>query len=185
MIALSKGIIFWLTFPPIMITNQLSAGSKMKNKYRLSIPLVLVALFLGQIAVNSARAEIIRGPYLSDVPMTSIVVSWETPEASGSIVEYGTSEGAYDKQAEEAGNVKKHSVTLRNLMQSTSYHYRVVSDSDVGADNTFHTAVDWFEPFTFVAYGDTRTNPADHQAVVNSIIEHEPALVLHSGGSGG
>ena len=66
-------------------------------------------------------------------------------------------------------------------MPSTSYHYRVVSGSDTGADNTFHTAVEWFEPFTFAAYGDTRTNPNDHLAVVNRIIEHEPDLMLNSG----
>jgi predicted phosphodiesterase len=154
---------------------------KMKNKHRMFIPLALVALFLGQMAAGSARAEITHGPYLSDVTMTSIVISWETKEDSGSVVEYGTAGGDYDEQAEEPGSVKKHSVTLRDLMPSTSYHYRVVSDPDVGEDNTFHTAVEWFEPFTLAAYGDTRTNRADHQAVVNSMVEHEPALVLHSG----
>ncbi len=159
----------------------------MKDKHRISITLVVVALLFGQMAVNSARAEIIRGPYLCDVTRESIAIGWETKEASGSIVEYATdaqyaaSGGAYDEQAEEAGNVKRHRIILKNLMSSTSYHYRVASDLDKGEDNTFHTAVEWSEPFTLIAYGDTRTNPADHQVVVDTIIEHQPDLVLNSG----
>lgn len=36
-------------------------------------------------------------------------------------------------------------------------------------------------PFTFVAYGDTRTGHADHRAVVNLIQGLSPELVLHTG----
>ena len=73
------------------------------------------------------------------------------------------------------------SVTLKNLAPSTLYHYRVVSDSSSSGDNTFHTAVEPFEPFTLVAYGDTRTNIHDHRSVVNRIIEHSPNLILDTG----
>ncbi len=159
----------------------------MSRKYCIYILFSFIALFFSQMGTDSAIAEIIRGPYLSDVTRTSIVISWETKDASSGIVEYATdvqytaSGDVYDEQADGQDNVKRHSITLRGLVPSTLYRYRVTSDSDVGEDNTFHTAVEWFEPFTLVAYGDTRTNPNDHQAVVNMIIQHEPDLVTHSG----
>lgn len=159
----------------------------MNRKYHVCILITLLALFLSQLAIDYSIAEINRGPYLSDVTKTSMVVSWETRDDSGSVVEYATdaqyiaSGGVYDGRSEDQNDVKRHSITLRGLTPSTRYHYKVTSGSDVGEDNTFNTAVEWFEPFTFVAYGDTRSNPNDHKAVVNRIIEHEPGLVTHSG----
>jgi len=159
----------------------------MNGKYHVCILITLIVLFLSQLAVDYSIAEINRGPYLSDATKISIVISWETRDASGSVVEYATdaqytaSGGVYDRQSEDQNDVKRHSIKLKGLTPSTKYYYRVVSGSDVGEDNTFHTAVEWFEPYTLVAYGDTRSNPNDHQAVVNRIIEHEPDLVIHSG----
>jgi len=158
----------------------------MKRKLFTYILLGFIGLFFSQMTQAPAIAEITRGPYLCDVTTTSIAISWETGEAGNSIVEYATdvqyiAGGAYDQRAEVAESVKRHSVTLRDLMPFTRYHYRVVSGSDVGDDNEFHTAVEWFDPFTLVAYGDTRTNPNDHQSVVNMIIEHSPDLVLNAG----
>ena len=158
-----------------------------KGNYSIYIFIGFIMLLFSQLAVDSSIAEIVRGPYLSDATRISIVVSWETQDASNSVVEYATdvqytaSGGAYDQQTEDSKSVKRHSITLRDLVPSTLYHYRVKSGADVGEDNTFHTAVEWFEPFTLVAYGDTRTNANDHLAVVNRIIEHEPDLVIHSG----
>ena len=156
----------------------------MRKKLPVYILFGLVGLFITQ---NLAVAGIVRGPYLSDVTIESIVVSWETEDASDSLVEHATdaeytaSGGVYDQLTKGTGDVKRHSVTVRGLIPSTLYHYRVTSDSDVGEDNTFRTAVEWFEPFTLVAYGDTRSNANNHQTVVNRIIEHTPDLVLNSG----
>ena len=36
-------------------------------------------------------------------------------------------------------------------------------------------------PFRFVAYGDTRSYPADHAAVMRSIVRSDPDFVLHVG----
>ena len=153
----------------------------MKRSFRTYLFLVLGVFFFCQIAVNLAAARIIRGPYLSNVTKTSIIISWETSKPSGSLVEYGVSEGALDMQAEGPSNVKHHNVALESLEPSTKYRYRIVSGSDVSEESSFHTAVDWIEPFTIAAYGDTRSDRAAHQAVVDSIIEHKPDLVINSG----
>ena len=131
--------------------------------------------------------EIARGPYLGDVTETSIVVSWATTNSNDSVVEYATDDqyialgNSYDQKTEGLTNARVHNVTLTGLQSSTLYHYRVVSGSETSEDNTFHTAVDASEPFTIVAYGDSRTLIHDHQAVVDSIMEHEPRLILDTG----
>ena len=130
---------------------------------------------------------IVRGPYLGDVTRTSIVVSWATAESSDSVVEYATdaqyeaSGNNYDQQTEGSRNVKLHSITLEGLETSTLYHYRVVSNSHASGDSEFYTAANPSEPFTLVAYGDSRTLFLDHEFVVDSIMEHNPRLVLDSG----
>ena len=164
-------------------------GSHLKWKYSICVLLSIVALLsCGEDQnpiIEILIPDITRGPYLGDVTKTSIVVSWATGETSDSLVEYATdaqyTSGVYNQQAEGPKNVRRHSVTLTGLMPSTLYHYRVVSDSDASQDNTFHTAVEPSEPFTLVAYGDTRTMLHDHLAVVNRIIAHEPNLVISSG----
>ena len=131
--------------------------------------------------------EITRGPYLGDVTKTSIVVSWATTQSNDSVVEYATdaqyvaSGNTYNQKAEGPKNVKVHSITLTGLESSTLYHYRVISGSETSEDGTFHTAVDPSEPFTLVAYGDSRTLIHDHKAVVNTIMDYEPHLILDSG----
>ncbi|MFQ6042186.1 MAG: metallophosphoesterase [Candidatus Poribacteria bacterium] len=158
----------------------------MQVKYRNGVCILfsLVVLFSLQIV---AVAAINKGPYLCGVTSTSIVISWETTESSDSVVEYATdaqyiaSGGVYDERVEDMTPVELHSITLTGLVPSTWYHYRIVSDADLGEDNMFHTAVGWGEPFTVAVYGDTRTNANDHLAVVNRIIQHEPDIVLNSG----
>jgi len=158
----------------------------MEVKYLNHIYLLHSLLVLFSLQLQ-AIAAINRGPYLSDVAKTSIVISWETTESGESMVEYSTeiqylvSKGLYDKRVYDSTNVKRHSITLTKLMPSTWYHYRVVSGASLGEDNTFHTAVENDEPFTVVIYGDTRTNDDDHLTVVNRIREYDPDLVLHVG----
>lgn len=153
-------------------------------KYRISVPIIFTVIFLTS---NFTIADIIRGPYLSDVTHTSIIVSWETSDASSSLVEfaesikYNASGGAYDQKSEGQDNVKRHSVTLKTLIPSTEYYYRVVSGQDKSEDNTFKTTVRLFKPFILAVYGDTRTNQNDHRAVVNQMIQHKPDLVLNTG----
>jgi predicted phosphodiesterase len=144
-----------------------------------------VALLLNQLVFLSV-AEITIGPYLGNVTTTSITISWETDRRSSGIVEYAKDEqyqqsGEYDEWVESRFKSKRHKITLSGLAPSTLYHYRIISGSDVGVDNTFLTSVGLYEPFSFAVYGDTRTNHDDHQAVVDSMVENQPYLVMNSG----
>ncbi len=123
------------------------------------------------------------GPYLSWVndPKTTMVISWRTDRPGDGLLEYGydTTYG-FSKSDTAVGTL--HSIELDNLEPSSMYHYRVSSSSgEMGVDNTFSTAIDRYEPFEFVAYGDTRTNDGDRASVVARIIEIDPDIVFNTG----
>lgn len=123
------------------------------------------------------------GPYLSWVndPKTTMVVSWGTEDSGDFTVEYGF-DTTYGFSVSDATVGTLHSFELTGLNPSTTYHYKVSSSSgEMSVDNTFSTAIYQYEPFTFVAYGDTRTNDGDRAAVVKSIIDINPDIIFNTG----
>jgi hypothetical protein len=68
-------------------------------------------------------------------------VSWQTSEETTSQVEYGLST-SYGEKKESSTYAKEHSISLSNLNQGETYHYRVKGKNRAGrwyasADNTF------------------------------------------------
>jgi len=123
------------------------------------------------------------GPYLSWVndPKTTMVVSWRTEDSGDFTVEYGF-DTTYGFSVSDATVGTLHSFELTGLNPSTTYHYKVSSSSgETSVDNTFSTAIYQYEPFTFVAYGDTRTNDGDRAAVVSRIININPDIIFNTG----
>lgn len=73
---------------------------------------------------------------------------------------------------------------LDSLKPQTRYEYCVaLADEDRCGSFVTAPVVRSPTPFTFVAFGDTRTNVADHAAVVSAILEENPpgAFVIHTG----
>ncbi|MEA3432264.1 MAG: metallophosphoesterase [candidate division WOR-3 bacterium] len=123
------------------------------------------------------------GPYLSWVnhPQTTMVISWRTDKPGNAMIEYGF-DTTYGFSEVDSTVGTLHSIELTDLNPSTIYHYRVSSSSgEVSVDNTFSTAKYQYEPFTFVSYGDTRTNDGDRAAVVSRIIAIDPDIVFNTG----
>ena len=125
-------------------------------------------------------AAVIKGPYLQNVAQNSIVIMWETDEATPSLVEYGPPL----TQVSDPNNVKIHEITITGLVSGTYYYYRVSIDgSDISWTNwsTFRTSPDTSQAYRVAVYGDTRTYPYDHLAVVHAIINSNPEIVLNTG----
>ena len=130
----------------------------------------------------SSDVVLTRGPYLQSVTTDSIIVVWETGLPSPGEVAYGET-AEYGSNATDPEMDTRHAVTLTGLTPYTVYHYRVESSgTPLSEDVTFRTAAgpDQTE-FTFVAFGDTRTQHQVHQAVVDRIVALEPDFVLHTG----
>jgi len=121
-----------------------------------------------------------KGPYLSSVTQSSIIVAWRTATSDSSVVEYGLTTD-YDHEAKDMALKTAHSLTLQGLLPNTVYHYRVLFEGNQTPDYTFRSAVPPDTTFDFVVYGDTRTQPDSHLAVVSRIVDIDPYFVLHTG----
>lgn len=161
-------------------------------KTRLTLFSVLAVLFTAALApVGAAKAvTIIKGPYLQQVTHDSIVIMWETDDDSDSRVDYGSND-SYGTYETDDTLVKIHEIELTtNLNPGTMYHYKVTSDG-VSDTSTFTTAPGAGQSFSFVAYGDTRSDSsysdypdahAAHDAVVTAITTYsKPDIVIHTG----
>ena len=73
-------------------------------------------------------------PVISNISVISITkdsatITWETDEASDSMVKYGTQSGNYTETAYNASDVIYHSIVLAGLTKNTT-HYYVVNSTD-------------------------------------------------------
>ena len=134
--------------------------------------------YLPYVAFDPPDVTLARGPYLQSVTTSSIIVAWETDLPSPGKVVYGETE-AYGSSVADPALDTRHAVTLTGLAPYTVYHYRVESG---GEDATFRTAAGPAQTaFTFVVFGDTRTQHQIHRAVVERIAAQSPDFVLHTG----
>ncbi len=161
------------------------------RKMHRNICLVLVASALLSVAAAAAWAgappaplELVKGPYLQSVTTESIVIMWETSEPSDSRVDYGLTP-EYTDWICDTSVTELHEVTLTGLQRDTRYHYRVSSARQEEAvsseDGTLDTAVAREKAFRFVVYGDTRSYPQEHAAVVEGIVASSARFVVHTG----
>ena len=132
--------------------------------------------------VPTTDIALIRGPYLQSVTTSTLIVAWETDLPGPGEVAYGEM-AEYGASVADSATGTRHAVTLAGLAPYTVYHYRVESGgAPLSADVTFRTAAGPDQTqFTFVVFGDTRTQHTIHQAVVGRVVAQEPDFVLHTG----
>ncbi len=144
-------------------------------------------------SVHGANPGFEIQPYVQAVSKASATVFWKSGVGSGR-VEYGPTKD-YGASAEsrtvskakkgtgeqEAGGIDH--VRLVDLQPDTVYHYRVVLSSFGSADRTFRTAPAATDGcFTFLVYGDSRSNPETHARVISAAANAcQPAFVLSTG----
>jgi hypothetical protein len=128
------------------------------------------------------EVTLVRGPYLQSVTATSVIVAWETGAPSRGTVAYGPTP-QLEQRAAAPDIAARHAVTLTGLSPYTFYHYQVQGDGvPLGDQFTFRTAAGPDQDrFSFVVFGDTRTQHASHRAVVDLVTGLEPDLALHTG----
>ena len=86
--------------------------------------------------------------------------------------------------------VTLHEITLANLEPEERYHYQIKSCSTggmlsanvtVSATGAFQTAVYPNTSFSFVVYGDSRSNPEMHGELAQRMLEVEPDFIINTG----
>src|SRR5207248_3635454 len=71
-------------------------------------------------------------------------------------------------------------VHIHGLKAGRVYSYTVQCEGRESQPYTFKTAPERDQSFKFVAYGDTRTQPAVHASVIERIIKFKPDFVLQT-----
>ena len=174
--------------------------------HRLRIPLVVAAVAIAAaLLIILPRADaglLTKGPYIQNPGPTAMTVQYETAAPLDGFVRYGPGAALDQKvpaqlheKVEYPENPKdKKSPTraaylyrarLTGLQPGTDYRYQVVpsaADETTAAPvKTFRTFPEKADRVTFIAYGDTRTNPSAHRNVAANFRKHDPAYILHTG----
>lgn len=144
-----------------------------------SIPLAVLSLL---VSVQASAATLLLGPMLREVRPDRVVIGFQTDVAPGTAaIEYGETE-AYGSSVPATITGVWTEVAVTGLPAKTLRHYRLVLDgTPVGRPGTFVTAPAAPEPFTFLLYGDTRSNPDAHALVVARMKEHPAAFLVNTG----
>ena len=147
-----------------------------------TIFLFLSLAFFGGNAMSDAPTNLRKVPYLVfPGDPTTMQVLWQASRTGPSTIEWGLDSDCSVGRAETAefGADHQHTYILTDLAPGIKYFYRVVFDGKPYTGN-FHTAPPPdAQRVKFIAYGDTRTDPAAHNMVAGQIlqaIESDPEL---------
>ncbi|MCA9561844.1 MAG: metallophosphoesterase family protein [Myxococcales bacterium] len=134
----------------------------------------------------------IKTPYLQAVTMNGISVMWETTAPGVGFVEYGS--GSVLNRVASSPRVAStlQEVRIEDLEPDTRYFYRVhtvLADDPTQVVSSpmyyFRTAVPEGQPFTFLLYGDNRTNSETHSTLVQRMIadgrESDARFIVNTG----
>ncbi len=174
--------------------------------FAISFCFVLSAIGSAQDVTRTFR----KGPYLQWPGTDTMTIMWESPTNRPGVVRYGL-KGALDKQyrletprelvgvspyavtnASAEGllqvtqifvtnRVFLYEITLKNLQPKSAYTYTAETDGARTTPRTFRTFAEHQRKVTFIAYGDSRTNPNIHEALASNFNRHSPDFILHTG----
>jgi predicted phosphodiesterase len=133
--------------------------------------------FLGLFSVSRAQARVLKGPWIQDVTPTGAVVRVEIEPPAPLALE-ATREGAPPVKVENKDARALHSFTLQGLEPEKRYAFTAgeAKGSFVTAPKNDSTA-----PFTFLLYGDNRSDPTSHAAVVRAMLQVPSDFLVHTG----
>lgn len=124
-------------------------------------------------------------------PATSVVIGWnqvsgDAPEVCYDTVDHGKKAIAYrfrqtPSRVVDYCNMANHFVRLENLEPDTAYYFVVCDSEGVGQRLWFRTAPAEAKPFTFIAGGDSRTNPKPRREGNRLVAKLRPLFVLFGG----
>ena len=146
-----------------------------------------LAAFCGAV---SAEAGVTKGPYLQDVRSNEaevrIEVSPPTP-ATLQIFSLSAKDGGAGKLIgplahAESGTASMHSLHVTGLSPATTYRYVVTAGGET-RDGSVTTAPadDAKAPFSFLIYGDNRSNDDAHAAIVKDLVGAPGDFLVNSG----
>ncbi len=144
---------------------------------KAKLPLCIISLALALMSAGTARADIAhplrKAPYLIyPGENTTMKVLWQLTCPDTCLIEWGvdTNYSLGSGQSFEYGTDHQHSHVITGLTPGASYCYRVIAEQDTATGSFRAAPPDGDTDVAFLAYGDTRTYPTDHDQVAAGII---------------
>jgi predicted phosphodiesterase len=128
---------------------------------------------------STAEARITKGPWVTEDGSSSAVVRIEVdPPAAVTL----SIDGAGTHKVIEHASAGVHAIALDQLAPATKYTY-VTKSGGVERAASFTTAPadDATAPFTFLVFGDNRTDDTAHASVVRAMAPTASDFVIHTG----
>jgi len=142
----------------------------MNSKLR-SIVVVWGMVFTCTIIANAA---IKKGPYLLyPGNNTQMTVLWQLDGTQSCTLEWGETTSYSDGSTgtSEYGSDHQHKYTITGLTVNTKYYYRVTVGASQYTGSFRAAPSNSATSVKFLAYGDTRTYPADHDTVCEAMVD--------------
>src|SRR6185436_16898029 len=102
-------------------------------------------------------------------------------DTGGATITYGPKGGPTSMVAEPASGNGRHEVTLGGLHVGVRYTYSIALAGGGQKTREFSTAAATSQAFSFLFFGDNRTNDADHQSLVDAMAPEAADFVLNAG----
>ena len=118
---------------------------------------------------------------MQDVRTDRITVAAETDDGSDCRLEWGHWGEGFGRSLPMSGEGDHHEVTLEGLDVSNCYNYRVACGLRQSPDATFCTAPLPGESFSFVIFGDTRSNHDIHAEMARAIMAEGADFYINTG----
>jgi len=134
-----------------------------------------------------AVAQITRSPYLQNATQTSMTIMWGTDfySTGPGTLYYGSEPGVYPNSVVTTNTFGLHIVTLDGLSPNQTLYYYVQAEGETIGQNDANyfltTAPVSDASFRFAAYGDSRSEPANHAKAVDMIRDNSPDMIIHVG----
>jgi len=145
----------------------------------------LVVGALGWASAAYAADPVQKGPYLLHLGASSVDVRVELASAAAisvdAVVDGPSDAGVARTFASPSATF--HSVHLTGLTPATRYRYTVHAGAGAAVTGTFLTAPDGASraPFTFVVYGDNRSDGPAHERVVRAVQRESYDFLVNTG----
>ena len=146
--------------------------------------LVAIAFAVALRASAATAATAARGPYLQDLGSRQAAVMLELDEPLPATLEVRSGAMGPDTDAPVAtasgGAALSQELTVGGLTPATSYRYLVKAGSLLER-GTFTTAPEDDRPYSFIVYGDNRSDAAAHAAIVRQIAQTPGDFLINTG----
>jgi len=138
-----------------------------------ALVLAAVVVVVAGVPASAGAESFAKGPYLQNVTRTGVTFMWQSDSTCAGTIRVAG-------RAVAAPPAQLHEVRVENLAAGRRYAYAIDCGSGHGAGELV-TAPEATEPFSFVVFGDTRSNAEQHRSLVERVRREVPDFILMTG----